>query len=237
MTDRPEIVDASDSSLLVIFGHAMPRPLHRQVAGLLAVLQQSRPPGVVNLHPGYASLLVSYDPRLVERAELRRELERRLAGPGHAAAPPARLVTIPVSYGGEHGPDLDAVSRHTGLTPAAVTARHSGAEYVVCFLGFSPAFPYLAGLPPELATPRHDTPRVSVPAGSVAIGGDQAGIYPLATPGGWRIIGRTPLMLFEPAADPPARLLPGDRLRFHPITPEEFRTWVDEWTITREPPP
>lgn len=237
MTDRPEIVDASDRSLLVIFGQAVTLALHRRVAALLASLRQAPPEGLVNLHPGYASLLVSYDPRLVERPALRRELERRLAGQAGAAAPPSRLVTIPVCYGGGPGPDLDVVSRHTGLPPAEVIARHSGAEYLVYFLGFSPGFPYLGGLPPELATPRRDTPRVTVPAGSVAIGHDQTGIYPLASPGGWQVIGRTPLRLFDPAADPPSRLMMGDRIRFRSIPEEEFMEWSHASNRTDEGPP
>ena len=134
----------------------------------------------------------------------------RLAG--HTEAP--RLVEIPVRYGREFGPDLEDVARHTGLTPERVIEMHSEAEYLVYFLGFAPGFSYLGGLPPELATPRLPAPRKRVPAGSVAIGGNQTGVYPIASPGGWRIIGHTNTKLFDPDAAEPVLLRMGDRLRF-----------------------
>ncbi|MBU4684385.1 5-oxoprolinase subunit PxpB [Cedecea davisae] len=133
-----------------------------------------------------------------------------------AVAPESRLVEIPVVYGGEQGPDLDVVARHSQLTPEQVVALHSGTEYIVYFLGFQPGFAYLGGLPETLATPRRGEPRLQVAAGSVGIGGGQTGIYPLATPGGWQIIGRTSLSLFIPGGEPPTLLLPGDRVRFVP---------------------
>ncbi|WP_433694157.1 5-oxoprolinase subunit PxpB [Herbaspirillum seropedicae] len=125
-----------------------------------------------------------------------------------------RTVEIPVVYGGSAGPDLDNVARHTGLSTEEVIARHSNAEYVVYFLGFLPGFAYMGGLDASLATPRHTTPRVSIPAGSVGIGGEQTGVYPMASPGGWQLIGRTTLQLFDPSQEPPTLLRPGDRVRF-----------------------
>ena len=125
-----------------------------------------------------------------------------------------RTIDIPVVYGGADGPDLEAVARHTGLSPEEVVKRHSGGQYVVYFIGFMPGFAYMGGLAPELATPRHAEPRVSIPAGSVGIGGEQTGIYPLASPGGWQLLGRTSLPLFDPAHNPPTLLRPGDRVRF-----------------------
>jgi len=131
-----------------------------------------------------------------------------------ATAASGRTVEIPVVYGGEDGPDLDAVARHTGLSREEVIARHSGGDYVVYFLGFLPGFAYMGGLAPELATPRHTTPRLSIPAGSVGIGGEQTGIYPMVSPGGWQLLGRTSLPLFDPAQTPPTLLQPGDHVRF-----------------------
>ena len=125
-----------------------------------------------------------------------------------------RRLEIPVKYGGECGPDLEDVARHTGLSPAEVVRLHASAEYLVYFLGFSPGFPYLGGLPPQLATPRLSAPRKKVSAGSVAIGGSQTGIYSVDTPGGWRIIGRTSVCLFDAGANPPALLRAGDYIRF-----------------------
>ncbi|MFB5746289.1 5-oxoprolinase subunit PxpB [Cedecea sp. S5-13] len=133
-----------------------------------------------------------------------------------AVIPTPRRIEIPVVYGGEAGPDLDAVARQNDLTPAQVVALHSSAEYIVYFLGFQPGFAYLGGLPDILATPRRAEPRLEVAAGSVGIGGSQTGIYPLATPGGWQIIGRTPLSLFNPDNASPTLLLPGDSVRFVP---------------------
>jgi len=128
----------------------------------------------------------------------------------------SRLIDIPVIYGGNHGPDLPFVAEHTGMTPRQVVECHAGAEYIVYFLGFQPGFPYLGGMPEKLNTPRHAEPKLAVPSGSVGIGGSQTGIYPLITPGGWRIIGHTPLRMFDPQQSPPTLLRPGDKVRFVP---------------------
>jgi len=139
-----------------------------------------------------------------------------MAAPDQVAEGEPRTVKIPVSYGGQDGPDLEDVARHCGLSAARVIDLHTAPLYLVYFLGFSPGFPYLGGLPGELATPRLATPRKRVPAGSVAIGGSQTGIYPMESPGGWRIIGRTSMLLFNAEAEPPALLRAGDCVRFLP---------------------
>ena len=133
-----------------------------------------------------------------------------------ALEPESREIAIPVTYGGKGGPDLAEVARHSGLNEKQVVELHASIEYVVWFLGFQPGFPYLGGLPEQLATPRRAEPRLAVPAGSVGIGGAQTGIYPLATPGGWQLIGHTDLLLFDPTKDEPVLLRPGDRVRFVP---------------------
>jgi KipI family sensor histidine kinase inhibitor len=170
-----------------------------------------RLPGLVNLHPAYESILVDFDPLRTDAAVIERAICESLLAAAGDAEPPPRLVEIPVHY---DGCDLEDVARLTGLAPWEVVRRHSSAEYSVRFLGFSPGFPYLSGLPPDLAVPRLTAPRKRVPAGSVAIGGAQTGVYPVASPGGWRIIGRTSLALFDPGMDPPALLAMGDRVRF-----------------------
>jgi 5-oxoprolinase (ATP-hydrolysing) subunit B len=208
-----EFRPASDSSLLVIFGESISPEFHREVLRLLRAFD-SRPPGVLNLHPAFASVLVDFDPRRYGHIQIEQLVRARLAESGTVAAERARRIEIPVWYGGDSGPDLEDVARHTGLTPADVIRLHSAADYLVYFLGFSPGFPYLGGLPPELATPRLAAPRQSVPAGSVAIGGSQTGIYPSTSPGGWRIIGRSTIRLFDVAATPPALLRAGDHIRF-----------------------
>ena len=175
--------------------------------------------GLLNLHPAFASLLVDFDPRLRAHDEIEALLRERMGPAETAVHLPERTVEIPVRYGGEDGPDLADVAAHTGLSPERVVELHAAADYLVYFVGFATCFPYLGGLPSELATPRLSAPRKHVPVGSVAIGGAQAGIYPLASPGGWRLIGRTPLRLFDPESEPPALLRMGDHVRFVP-TPE-----------------
>ena len=221
MDETPRIVAASDQSLLVRFGDGISPEHHRRVAGLMAALSRRPIPALRNLHPAYASLLVTFDPRQASSGEVTAWLRRSLEAGGGATAP-GRAVEIPVAYGGPPGPDLEEVASFHGLTADQVIALHSGAEYLVYFLGFSPGFAYMGGLPPRLATPRLVSPRTWIPAGSVAIGGYQTGVYPLPSPGGWRVIGRTPLVLFDPAATPAARLRMGDRVRFRPIAPAEF---------------
>jgi 5-oxoprolinase (ATP-hydrolysing) subunit B len=185
------------------------------VSRLTHALEGAR--GIRNLHPAYSSLLVDFDPRFLTHDAVEKLARERLGQAGGRAEAPARTVEIPVIYGGEAGPDLEDVARHAGLAPERVVELHAGAEYLVYFVGFATCFPYLGGLPAEIATPRLAAPRKLVPAGSVAIGGDQAGIYPLASPGGWRLIGRTPLRLFDPCAVPPPLLRMDDRVRFVPV--------------------
>jgi KipI family sensor histidine kinase inhibitor len=205
---------ASDHSILVSFADGISREAHRRVRAALHALQREPITWVTNLHPAYASVLVSFDPVVAARQRVETEVARRVRHADTAALPEPALVEIPVRYGGEWGPDLPDVAAACGLTPAEVVREHSRAEYVVYFLGFSPGFPYLGGLPPRIAVPRRASPRTRVPAGSVAIGGNQTGVYPLASPGGWQLIGRTPLALFDPGRTPPALLAAGDRVRF-----------------------
>jgi KipI family sensor histidine kinase inhibitor len=211
LTVRP----ASDHSLLVTFGDAISPEIHARVLRLVTRLAGE--PGVRNLHPGYASLLVSFHPLEVEAGEMEDHIRRLAMVAEDDPLPPPRTVEAPVRYGGEDGPDLEDVARLHGISPEEVVAIHSSVDYLVYFLGFSPGFPYLGGLPETIATPRLARPRRLVPAGSVAIGGGQTGIYPIASPGGWRIIGRTSLELFRPDREPPALLAMGDRVRFVPV--------------------
>lgn len=169
--------------------------------------------GVGETLPGMNNLTLTFDPTAIDLDTLTAHvLEAWPKLPAGGAL--GRLVEIPVAYGGEHGPDLADVAAHTGFTPAEVVRRHGAGEYIVYLLGFLPGFAFMGGLPPELATPRRAEPRTAVPARSVGIGGEQTGIYPLASPGGWQLIGRTPLELFDPTAASPTLLRPGDRVRF-----------------------
>jgi KipI family sensor histidine kinase inhibitor len=210
------IQPASDRSLLLSFGDGLSFDTHLAVARLTRCLEGVRG-GILNLHPAYTSVLIDFDPRLRSHAEVEALVRERLASHADAPQPEPRRVEIPVHYGGANGPDLGEVARHAGLTVERVVELHAAAEYLVYFVGFATCFPYLGGLPPELATPRLAAPRKHVPEGSVAIGGPQAGVYPLPSPGGWRLIGRTHLKLFDPSASPPPLLRMGDRIRFVPV--------------------
>jgi len=212
-----KFVPASDHSLLIVFGDHISLELHQQVLRMQQTLQAD---GILNLHPAYASILVSFDPLRTDQAAI--EEAAREVGSRPLELSASRRVEIPVCYGGEFGPDLDDVARLSGLQLEDVIATHAGAEYRVYFLGFAPGFPYLGGLPTELSTPRLAEPRRSVPAGSVAIGGGQTGVYPMSTPGGWRLIGRTPLRLFDPTGGAPTLLEMGDRVRFRPIGKDDY---------------
>jgi inhibitor of KinA len=201
-------------------------------------LEAAQLPGVIELAPAYTTVAVFYDPiQVISLGDSGITADEWLAGrirgilnsdiePSSIAIEP-RLITVPVCYGGECGPDLDEVALHAGFSPDEIVQRHSAAEYRVHCLGFSPGFPYLGGLPPELAVPRRATPRKIVPAGSVGIGGAQTGIYPLPSPGGWHLIGRTPSRLFNVEIDPPTLLRAGDRVTFRAITREEFEQWTE----------
>ncbi|EOC1342095.1 5-oxoprolinase subunit PxpB [Cronobacter dublinensis] len=185
----------------------------QRIWGLVQRLEEV--PAVVEVIPGMNNITVM----LREPGTMALDAIERLQRwweESEAILPDARRIEIPVVYGGDGGPDLADVARHAGLSEKQVVEKHSQVDYVVYFIGFQPGFPYLGGLAPELATPRRAEPRLSVPAGSVGIGGSQTGIYPLPTPGGWQIIGHTPLALFNPQKNPPGLLAPGDTVRFVP---------------------
>lgn len=170
-------------------------------------------PHVRDVVPGMNNLTILFDPLASDGQQLAEKLQAAWDADS-ISQKAGRKIDIPVAYGGENGPDLEQVARHTGLSPAEIVKRHTAAEYIVYFIGFQPGFPYLGGLDPKLATPRRSEPRLLVPAGSVGIGGSQTGIYPAASPGGWQLIGRSELQLFDPGANPPTLLQPGDRVRF-----------------------
>src|SRR2546425_4886447 len=240
---------ASDQSLLVYFeqlkekGRAQARllqnqeqrrsedrPLQRQVTlqanenvrKLLRLLQSEPVAGVHNFHPAYCSLLVKFDALKLRHKEVEEILRGYLDRLEEVNLPEARLVGIPVCYGGEFGPDLAEVCAMRGMTEARAIELHASVEYLVYFLGFVPGFAYLGELPMELAMPRLGAPRRRVPAGSVGIAGNQTGVYPFATPGGWRLIGRTPIKMFRADSDGLSLLSIGDRVRFTPIDAERF---------------
>jgi KipI family sensor histidine kinase inhibitor len=215
-----EIERLGEDGLLLRFGRSIDAATNARVHVLAEQLRTSRPHWVLDIVPAYASLAIFIDMRASgEDADLADATVAWIASKAgqaeqHAASP--RVIRIPVRYGGADGPDLDSIAAHAGLGPSEVIARHARVEYHVAMLGFAPGFPYLLGLDAAIATPRLSTPRLRVPGGSVGIGGAQTGIYPRQGPGGWRIIGRTDLALFDPTRDPPSLLATGDRVRFVP---------------------
>ena len=225
---EPRFLLAGDAALVVEFGQALGTSaidleINRRVHALARALAAQPLPGLGEPVPSYRSLLVHYDPLQLAHAEVESVVTEALQRCEDAPLPEPRLVEIPTVYGGKHGPDIGFVAEHNGLTVDEVIRLHAEAAYTVYMLGFTPGFPYLGGLPDALATPRLETPRQRVPAGSVGIAGAQTGVYPLSTPGGWRLIGWTPLLLFDPARTPPALLQPGDRVRFVPVSEEAAR--------------
>lgn len=205
-----QIVPAGDRALLVTLGRSIDPALLGQVLGLDQALTGQRPWGLLNTVPAYASLLCHYDPDVTDAGRLEDSI-RQLEGRVDASVPSGPIVDIPTQY---DGPDLADVALKTNLTPAGVIDVHAGREYLVYCVGFAPGFTYCGTLPDQLAVPRLASPRLRVSAGSIGIAGRQTGIYAVESPGGWNLIGRTMLRLFDPAADPPARFRPGDRLRF-----------------------
>ncbi|HEU4928744.1 MAG TPA: 5-oxoprolinase subunit PxpB [Candidatus Krumholzibacteria bacterium] len=213
---------ASDRSLMVRFGDAIALEIHQCVRALLTLLAAAPVDGVRNLQPGYTTLLITFDPLLLDHATLETMVRSYVDRMDAVQLPPARRVEIPVCYGGDFGPDLLDVAKLHGITTEEVIRVHSSASYLVHFIGFVPGFAYLAGLPESIATPRLPEPRWSIPPGSIGIAGKQTGVYPVRTPAGWRLIGRTPLELFSPQRENMALLSMGDEVRFVPISRDEF---------------
>jgi KipI family sensor histidine kinase inhibitor len=213
---------ASDNSLLIYFDQRISLTSHQKVAKLLRLLELQPLSGIVNLHPAYCSVLVKFDALKLRHDEVETRLRPYLDRLGEVSLPEPRRREIPVCYGGTFGPDLAEVSDTHSLSVQQAVDLHVSATYIVYFLGFVPGFAYLGGLPEALVTPRLPVPRRSVPPGSVGIAGHQSGIYPFATPGGWRLIGRTPLAMFRPDREAMSLLSIGDRVHFTPISAEQF---------------
>jgi KipI family sensor histidine kinase inhibitor len=208
---------ASDQSLLVTLGSEINLSVHQSVVRLLRALETARVPGVLNLHPAYCSLLIRFDPLAMSHEGLEAQVRALLLAGSDGEAPEPRMVEIPVRYGGEFGPDLDEVAEICHLSPQAVIELHSSTRYTVYFLGFVPGFAYMGQLPAPINVPRLEKPRKYVPAGSVAIARDCTAVYPIPSPGGWRLIGRTDLRLFDPVSQTSSALNTGDLVRFCPV--------------------
>jgi inhibitor of KinA len=211
-----------DLALSIELGEEISVEANTRVRALEFLIQQKGLPGVVETVPSFRALLVYYDPLVVEYATLCAALAELAAQAEHATLPASRTVELPCCYDADLGLDLVAAAQRIGVTPEAVGALHAGADYLVYFIGFTPGLPYMMGMPEPLRIPRLSTPRTRVPAGSVGIGGGQCCVYSVDSPGGYWILGRTPLRLYDPDAPDPILLRPGDRVRFRPIDRGEF---------------
>ncbi|MDT3425757.1 inhibitor of KinA [Paenibacillus forsythiae] len=221
-----------DSAVSVEFGRSIRAEIHKEISAAVQRIERDPFPGFIECLPSFTAVTVYYDLAALRIPEpnrtafghvcsiLRDKLSRAENG---LQIESERVIDIPVCYGGEFGPDLGLVAEWNGLSEEEVVSIHAGGQYLVHAIGFAPGFPYLGGMPGTIAAPRKETPRLRIPAGSVGIAGAQTGIYPIETPGGWQIIGRTPLELFRPDNSPPTLLQGGDTIRFRPIGPEEYR--------------
>ncbi len=219
---EPQYRLVGDTGLLVEYGDTIAEEINLKVRTMAMALTRYLPEGVVEVIPTYRSILIPYDPAVTRPEKLRSALEKLQNQLEEIELQPPETVRIPVCYGGELGPDIDFVAKHNNLSVDEVIDIHSQPEYRIYMIGFTPGFPYLGGLDDRLATPRLETPRTKVPAGSVGIANNQTGMYSVESPGGWRLIGRTPLTLFAPARENPFLYRAGDRIKFVPVSREEF---------------
>ena len=227
----PRILPVGDAAVLVEFGESIDPAINDRVYSFAESVTAADIEGIEELVPTYRSLLVQYDLHKVTYEDVAArlgEFARVAESPADTAPGGNVVVYIPMAYGGEFGPDLEAVADHNGLSSKEVIDIHSGTGYRVFMLGFAPGFPYLGGMDERIACPRLQTPRIRVVAGSVGIAESQTGVYPNDSPGGWRIIGRTPVKLFDPEAEPPAAILPGSRVVFQPVSETEYRSIAAE---------
>ena len=234
MYETPKFLAAGDRAIVIELGDEISIECNRRVHSLHEKIERDLPAGIVDLIPTYRSLLVEYDPSLISHSDLKARLVDIRGDADEAPESDAAVVHLPVLYGGEHGPDLEFIAQSAGISTDEVIALHSGTEYPVYMMGFTPGFPYLGGMTERIATPRRATPRGKIPAGSVGIAEAQTGVYPIESPGGWQLLGRTPLRLFDVTRDPPSLIDAGDSVRFVPLSgAEEYRS-IEEQVASGE---
>ncbi len=216
------ILPAGDMALVVEFGNEISPACNALVKKLNQSLRKTDIPGMIETVPTYRSLLIHYDPLRLSYKKLCRYIKASANAAGEAGIYDKKRIEIPVCYGGQYGEDLTDVAQYVGMSEAEVIRLHSGRDYLIYMMGFLPGFPYLGGMDNRLKTPRLSNPRTVIPAGSVGIGGEQTGVYPIASPGGWRLIGRTPLKLYDSGNEKPTLYQTGDYIRFQPIDETEY---------------
>jgi KipI family sensor histidine kinase inhibitor len=216
------LAPSGDLALVASFGNEISEALNTKVRSLMLALQKVNAEGIVEMTPTYCSLMIHYDPLRIGYEALCAKVRETLGALDDIELPAPMVIEIPTLYGGDYGPDLDYVATHNGLTPEEVIEIHASGTYRIYMLGFTPGFPYLGGMDERIATPRLETPRTKIAGGSVGIAGAQTGIYPIDSPGGWQIIGRTPVALYDPLSEEPILLKAGESIRFVPIDQETY---------------
>lgn len=216
------ILTAGDSSLLIEFGKEISPEINRKIAATIQLMKEQHIEGVVDMIPAFCSLLINYDPRVISYEEIRERMQALVRVDARAGETRKKIFEIPVCYGGEYGPDIANIAEHAGLSEEEVIRIHSSRDYLIYMLGFLPGFTYLGGLDERLHTPRLANPRIRIPAGSVGIGGSQTGIYPLDSPGGWQLMGMTPVKTYDPSRETPILVEAGDYIRFVPVDEAEY---------------
>ncbi len=214
-----------DSGIVVRFGDEINTATHRLVQSLSSYLDAHPFPGMIEFVPAFTTVYISYNSALFRYNEIEETVAQILQNLGESSIERGKTIEIPVCYDKEFGPDIVDVASHNGLSVDEVISIHTSGEYLVYMIGFAPGFPYIGGMSEKIATPRRSAPRLVIPAGTVGIAGMQTGVYPIETPGGWQLIGRTPAALFRPKENPPSLLAAGDIVHFREISKEEFDDW------------
>lgn len=221
------ILTAGDSSLLIEFGKEICPETNRKISATVQLMREQHIEGVVDVIPAFCSLLINYDPRVISYKEIRKRMQALLKVDAKAGEQRKRVFEIPVCYGGEYGPDIANIAEHAGLSEEEVIRIHSSRDYLIYMLGFLPGFTYLGGLDERIHTPRLANPRLKINAGSVGIAGSQTGIYPLDSPGGWQLMGMTPVKTYDPNREVPILVEAGDYIRFVPVDEAEFKRIIE----------
>lgn len=217
-----KIVAAGDSSLLIEFGNEINEEINRKITTIVQLMKDQQIEGVVDMIPAFCSLLINYDPRIVSYEKMQKRMQALVKMDLKGGAQRKRVFEIPVCYGGQYGPDMATITAHSGLSEKEVIEIHSSRDYLIYMLGFLPGFCYLGGLDERIHTPRLANPRVKISAGSVGIGGSQTGIYPMDSPGGWQLMGMTPVKTYDPGREKPILVEAGDYIRFIPVEEAEY---------------